>query len=54
MAQPGSDYARAKNLMEPRDVEKAKALLAEAGAEGLTLQLVCTTDSEASATAQVI
>lgn len=54
VVQPGSDYARAKNLMEPRDVEKAKALLAEAGAEGLTLQLVCTTDSEASATAQVI
>lgn len=52
--QPGTDYARAKNIIDRRDVGKAKELLAEAGAEGITLQLVCLTDSVSMATAQII
>lgn len=52
--QTGTEYARAKNLIDRRAVDKARALLAEAGAEGLTLKLVCLTDSVAMATAQII
>lgn len=52
--QPGTDFARKKNIIDKRDVAKARELLAEAGAEGLTLQLVCLTDSVAMATAQII
>jgi peptide/nickel transport system substrate-binding protein len=51
---PTSIYARKSNLIAMRDVEKAKALLAEAGAEGLTLNLYCTTDQTALSTAQII
>lgn len=50
---PTSGYARASNLI-PRDVEKAKALLAEAGAEGIVLNLYATTDTTSQAIAQII
>jgi peptide/nickel transport system substrate-binding protein len=52
--QPGTSFAREKNLIATRDVEKAKALLADAGVDGLTLQLVTLTDSTSMATAQII
>ena len=51
---PTSGYARASNRIGTRDVEKAKALLAEAGAEGLTLNLYGTTDGTTQAIAQII
>lgn len=51
---PAGPFARPTNRIATRDVEKAKALLAEAGAEGLTLNLVATTDGTAMATAQII
>ena len=47
-------YARTANIHATRDVEKAKALLAEAGAEGLTLHLVALTDSTSQTIAQII
>lgn len=53
VVQPGP-FARAANIYGTRDVEKATALLAEAGAEGLTLQLVALTDGTSQATAQII
>lgn len=51
---PGSPYARSSNLYPERDVEQAKALLAEAGAEGLTLNLVALTDSTSQTVALII
>jgi peptide/nickel transport system substrate-binding protein len=51
--QSGSKFSRPANKIS-RDVEKAKALLAEAGAEGVTLQLHSLTDSTSLATAQII
>jgi peptide/nickel transport system substrate-binding protein len=51
--QPSSKFARDKNLIS-RDVDKAKALLAEAGVSDLTLQLATPTDSVSLATAQII
>ena len=54
VVQPGTQFARDKNKIATRDVEKAKALLAEAGASSLTLKLYCTTDSTAQTTAQII
>ncbi len=51
---PNSGFARAANLYPARDVEKAKALLAEAGAEGLTLNLYGLTDGTTQAIAQII
>ncbi|MEZ5913556.1 MAG: ABC transporter substrate-binding protein [Paracoccaceae bacterium] len=54
VVQPGTSFAREKNIIDTRDVEKAKALLAEAGAEGLTLNLVAQTDSTSQAIAQII
>lgn len=51
---PGSGYARAANINATRDVEKAKALLAEAGAEGLELNLYALTDSTTQTIAQII
>ena len=51
---PTSGYARAANLMGTRNVEKARALLAEAGAEGLTLNLYGLTDGTTQAIAQII
>lgn len=52
--QPGTSFAREKNLVATRDVDKAKALLADAGVEGLTLQLVTLTDSTSTAIAQIV
>jgi len=52
--QPDPLYSRPSNLIAGRDVEKARALLAEAGAEGVTLNLYCLTDSTTLATAQII
>ncbi|MCY1127289.1 ABC transporter substrate-binding protein [Frigidibacter sp. RF13] len=54
VVQPGTAFAREKNIIATRDVEKAKALLAEAGAEGLTLNLVALTDSTSQTIAQII
>ena len=51
---PTSPFTRATNLIATRDVEKAKALLAEAGVSDLTLQLVALTDSTTQAIAQII
>jgi peptide/nickel transport system substrate-binding protein len=51
---PTSGYARPSNLIATRDVEKAKALLAEAGAEGLTLNLYALTDGTSQAIAQIV
>ena len=51
---PGSPFARAANLRAPRDVERARALLSEAGAEGLTLNLVALTDSRSQIIAQIV
>jgi len=52
--QPGTEFARERNIIAERDVAKAQELLAEAGAEGLTLQLVALTDSTSLAIAQII
>ncbi len=54
VVQPGTQFAREKNKIATRDVEKAKALLAEAGVSGLTLKLVALTDSTSQAIAQII
>ena len=54
VVQPRTAFAREKNLIATRDVEKAKALLAEAGAEGLALKLVALTDSTSQTIAQII
>ena len=51
---PTSQFARPSNKIATRDVEKAKALLAEAGAEGLELDLVALTDSTSQIIAQII
>jgi peptide/nickel transport system substrate-binding protein len=50
---PTSGFARPANHIA-RDVEKAKALLAEAGADGLTLNLYCQTDGTSQTIAQVV
>ncbi len=52
--QPGTPFARESNIINARDVEKAKSLLAEAGAEGLKLQLIALTDSTSQSVAQII
>ena len=52
--QPTSSYARPANLIATRDVAKAQALLAEAGAEGLVLNLIALTDSTSQTIAQII
>ena len=52
--QPASQFARKSNIIETRDVEKARALLAEAGAEGLTLTLISLNDSHSQTIAQII
>ena len=52
--QPTSPYARPANQIAVRDVAKAKALLAEAGAEGLVLNLIALTDSTSQTIAQII
>ncbi len=52
--QPSTAFARKSNLIATRDVDKARALLAEAGAEGLTLNLLTLTDSTSVTIAQII
>ena len=54
VVQPGTKFARETNLIATRDVDKAKALLAEAGAEGISLNLVCLTDSTSLTIAQIV
>jgi peptide/nickel transport system substrate-binding protein len=51
---PTSGYARAANLIATRDVDKARALLAEAGVSDLTLNLYALTDGTSQAIAQII
>jgi peptide/nickel transport system substrate-binding protein len=51
---PSSPYARPANIRAARDVEAARALLAEAGAEGLTLTLNALNDSTSQAIAQIV
>lgn len=51
---PSSPYARPANIIATRDVARARELLAEAGAEGLTLTLHCLSDSNSLTTAQII
>ena len=52
--QPGSQFARPSNIIENRDVDKARELLAEAGAEGLELTLIALNDSQSQTIAQII
>lgn len=52
--QPSSPFARPANIHAERDVDRARELLAEAGAEGITLNLVALTDSTSQAIAQII
>jgi ABC-type transport system substrate-binding protein len=52
--QPSTPFARKTNLIATGDVDKAKALLAEAGAEGITLNLMALTDSTSVTIAQII
>lgn len=54
VVQPGTSFARAKNLIEGPDYDKAAALLAEAGASDLTLTLTVMNDSSRTAVAQII
>lgn len=54
VVQPGTRFARESNLIATRDVAKARELLTEAGAEGIVLQLVATTDSTSQTVAQII
>jgi peptide/nickel transport system substrate-binding protein len=53
VVQPGP-FSRAENKIASRDVEKAKALLAEAGKDGIALKLVAQTDSTSQAIAQIV
>jgi peptide/nickel transport system substrate-binding protein len=54
VVQPGTKFARAKNLIEAADYEKANALLAEARVSDLSLTLTVMNDSIRTATAQII
>jgi peptide/nickel transport system substrate-binding protein len=51
---PTSPFARDSNIIATRDVARARELLAEAGAEGITLTLHCLSDSNSVTTAQII
>jgi peptide/nickel transport system substrate-binding protein len=51
---PASGFARPANLIAERDVDKARALLAEAGAEGIELTLYALSDSTSQTIAQII
>lgn len=51
---PTSQYARDGNIIGTRDVEKARALLAEAGMSDLTLTLYALNDSSSQTIAQII
>ncbi|MCB2094992.1 MAG: ABC transporter substrate-binding protein [Rhodobacteraceae bacterium] len=52
--QPTSPFARARNIIDKRDVAKARELLKEAGAENLTLTLIALNDSTSQTVAQII
>jgi len=54
VVQPGTAFTRTANKIAAPDYEKAKALLAEAGAEGLTLQIAVLNESTHVAIAQII
>jgi peptide/nickel transport system substrate-binding protein len=54
VVQPGTRFARPKNLIEGPDYDKAAALLAEAGVSDLTLSLTVMNDSIRTAAAQII
>ncbi|MGF7159636.1 peptide/nickel transport system substrate-binding protein [Rhodoligotrophos appendicifer] len=54
LAQPGTFGARDKNIIDTPDYEKAKALLAEAGASDLELELAVMNTSTPMAIAQII
>ncbi len=54
VVQPGTKFARPKNLIPGPDYEKAASLLAEAGVSDLTLTLTVMNDSIRTATAQII
>lgn len=54
VVQPGTKFAREKNLIEGPDYEKSAALLAEAGVSDLSLTLTVMNDSIRTATAQII
>jgi peptide/nickel transport system substrate-binding protein len=54
VVQPGTKFARTKNLIEGPDYDKAAALLAEAGVSDLTLTLTVMNDSIRTAAAQII
>ena len=45
VVQPGTKFARAKNLIEAPDYEKSAALLTEAGVSDLSLTLTVMNDS---------
>lgn len=53
VVQPGSGFERPANLIV-RDVAKAAALLEEAGASGLTVELAVLNDTTSTTTAQII
>lgn len=54
VVQPGTKFARPKNLIEAPDYEKAATLLSEADVSDLTLTLSVMNDSIRTATAQII
>lgn len=54
VVQPGTKFARPKNLIDGVDYGKAAALLAEAGVSDLTLTLTVMNDSSRTAAAQII
>lgn len=54
VVQPGTSFAREKNIIPGGDYEKAAALLAEAGVSDLTLTLTVMNDSLRTAIAQII
>jgi peptide/nickel transport system substrate-binding protein len=54
VVQPGTKFARPKNLIEGPDYEKAATLLAEAGVSDLTLTLTVMNDSTRTSVAQIM
>lgn len=54
VVQPGTPYTRAKNIIDKPDYEKAKALLAEAGASDLKVNLATLNDSRYMTACQII
>ena len=54
VVQPGTQFAREKNKIATRDIEKAKALLKEAGVTNPSFTLMTPTTSDAQRIAQVV